>query len=57
MDTLDRQALPGDTVLVKSRAKIVAKHCRGGWGRRDKDDRKQYTLAPLADTHTEPFFK
>jgi hypothetical protein len=26
---------------------IGAKHCRGGWGRRGKDDRKQNTLAPL----------
>jgi hypothetical protein len=32
---------------------IKAKHCRGFWGRRGKDDRKQYTLAPLAEGHRE----
>jgi hypothetical protein len=37
------QAIPGDTLFVKNRemTDIGPKHCRGGWGRRGKDDRKK----------------
>ncbi len=46
---MDRQARTRDTVLVKSIEMIAgATHCRGGWGDRGKDDRKQNTLAPIA---------
>jgi hypothetical protein len=49
---MDRQAHTRNPVLVKSIERLLlgAKHCRGGWGRRGKDDRKQYTLAPLVFT-------
>ncbi len=58
---MDRQARTGDTedivdygvmlVLVKrEKWQVGAKHCRGGWGRKGKDDRKQNTLAPELST-------
>ncbi len=41
---MGKQARTCDTVLVWGRRwQVEAKHCRGGWGRRGKDDRKKYT--------------
>jgi hypothetical protein len=38
----------GDSMSVRvERLLVRAKHCRGGWRRRGKDDRKQNKLAPL----------
>jgi len=55
---MDRQACTGDTLSVKSREMTRRSQTLPWWlGEEGKDDRKQYTLAPLADTHTEPFFK
>ncbi len=42
------QARTGDTVLVKTiERQVRAKHYRGSWGEKGKDDRKQNTLSPL----------
>ncbi len=40
------QARTGDTALVKAieRWQVGSKHCRGSWGERGKDDRKQNTV-------------
>jgi hypothetical protein len=41
---MDGQARTGYTLL---HLLVGAKHNCGGWGRRNKDDRKQNTLAPF----------
>jgi hypothetical protein len=52
------QAHTGDTVLVKSREMTGMNQtkCRGNWGRRGKDDRKQNALAPLGRVSTYKFY-
>jgi hypothetical protein len=46
---IHRQSRIRDAVLVKSIERLLlgAKHCRGGWGGRGKDDRKHNKLVPL----------
>ncbi len=48
-----KQTRTGDTVLVKSieRWQVGPKNCHGGGGWRDKDDRKQNTLALLVRSY------